>query len=89
MLHNYEVREMIAGTITFKNETVEGFIQKAIEAGEITDDYSPKELTMLLYGIVYSVMLNRRVTYHEKSLKAELTELIDKTLFRISKNQEK
>lgn len=89
LLHNYDVREKVAGTISLKNQTVEGFIKNAIAAGEIVDYYEPKELTMLLYGIVYSVMLNRRVTYHEKSLKEELTGMINKTLLGLSKNQEK
>lgn len=85
LLHNYDVREKIAGTISVKNETVEGFVRKAIEEGELVDYYEPKELTMLLYGIVYSVMLNRRVTYHEKRLKEELNDLLGKTLNGLKK----
>ena len=80
LLHNYDVREKIAGTISMKNETVEGLVRKAIEEGEIVDYYEPRELTMVLYGIVYSVMMNRRVTYHEKRLKEELNDLLNKTL---------
>lgn len=88
LLHNYDVREKIAGTISIKNETVEGFIRKAIEEGELVDYYEPKELTMLLYGIVYSVVLNRRVHYHEKRMKDELNDLLGKTLDRLRTGQD-
>lgn len=80
LLHHYNVREKIAGTISLKNETIEGLVKKAIEEGELVDYYEPKELTMLLFGIVYSVILNRRVIYHEKRMKDELNDLLGKTL---------
>lgn len=87
LLHNYDVREKIAGTISIKNETVEGFIRGAIAEGELVDYYEPRELTMLLYGIVYSVILNRRVTYHEKRMRDELNDLLGKTLDGLRKKQ--
>ncbi len=82
------MREKIAGTISIKNETVEGFIRKAIEEGELVDYYEPQELTMLLYGIIYSVVLNRRVNYHEKRMKDELNDLLGKVLDRLRTSQD-
>ncbi len=85
LLHNYHVREKITKTINLKNDTVEGLIQGAIDAGEIVDYYTAKELLLLLYGTVYSILVNRRVRYQEMDLKDELNQLLHKTLDGIRK----
>ncbi len=80
LLHNYNVREKIAGSIKLKNETVEQLAAAAIEAGEITDLYEPRELNSFIWGGVMSVLLKRRVEYHEQGYREELMQMIDKLL---------
>ncbi|MBR6222320.1 MAG: TetR/AcrR family transcriptional regulator [Lachnospiraceae bacterium] len=85
LLHNYSVREMIAGSITIKRDTVKRLIGEAIKAGEISDYFEPEELTNMLLGTMNSLLLDRRVTYHERALKDEMSELMTKMLNSVTK----
>lgn len=80
LLHNYDVREKIASSISIKRKTVEDLIAGAIEAKEITNYYSPSELATILLGSLQGILLDRRVHYHEKGLKEEISVLLSKTL---------
>ncbi len=80
LLHIYSVREMVAGSITIKRETVKKLVKQAIEAGEITDYFTPEEFADILLGTMNALLLDRRVTYHERGLKEEMSELLTKML---------
>lgn len=80
LLHNYDVREKIAGTITIKRKTVEQLTAAAIEAGEIRDLYTPKELQTIIWGAETSILLNRRVDYQRDGFKEQYMQLFDKLI---------
>ncbi len=80
LLHNYRVREKIAASINLKRQTIEDLVAAAIETGEITDCYTPWEMTSILLGSLYAILLDRRVRYHDKGLKEEISVLLNKTL---------
>lgn len=80
LLHNYDVREKIAGTVAIKRSTVEQLAAAAIEAGEISDLYTPKELQTLIWGAETSILLSRRVDFQEHGFKEQYMQLFDKLI---------
>ena len=61
----------IVNLVEFKN---------AIDNGEITDSFTPKELANNVTGMLTTHILDRRITYHKKTFKQEFMENLDKWL---------
>lgn len=86
LLHNTGTREMISTCIIERTEFLKDILEKGIEKNEITDVYEAEELANILIGIMNGIILNRRVMYHEESLKTEVMAAIDKTMNLIRVN---
>lgn len=78
LLHNVDTRDIISACIIERRHFQEELIRGAIEAGEISDKFTPEELATSLAGIGASCILSRRIAYHKKTFKQEYLELIAK-----------
>ena len=80
LLHNTGTREMISTCIIERTQFLKDILSEGIAQNEITDVYEAEELANILIGIMNGIILNRRVMYHEETLKAEVMAAIDKTM---------
>lgn len=80
LLHNVDTRQLISDCIISRNEFLQNLIEQALETEEILAVYTPEELRCLLIGIIDSIIINRRVMYHERSFQEEVMVSIEKTL---------
>ncbi|MBQ9199315.1 MAG: TetR/AcrR family transcriptional regulator [Lachnospiraceae bacterium] len=80
LLHNVNTRDKISHCITQRRKFVEELFKNAIDNGEITDAFTPKELANNATGMLTTHILDRRITYHKKTFKQEFMENLDKWL---------
>lgn len=85
LLHNTNTREIIGNCIQERNKLLLSLIEGAVTEGEINDTFSPDQLKCILLGILRNQLLDRRLTYHSKTLKEEVMESIDKILMLVKK----
>ncbi|MDD6400416.1 MAG: TetR/AcrR family transcriptional regulator [Lachnospiraceae bacterium] len=85
LLHNVDTREKIAWCITERLSFLEMLFANAIEAGEITDKFTPEELANNITGVTMSHILSRRIVYHSKSFKYEFMNNVTKWFDLIAK----
>ena len=87
LLHNTGTREMIAQCIQERSEFLTKLVQDGMDSGELRKDISAAELADILISIMNGMILNRRVMYHDVSLKQELMKIITHTLELYSTNK--
>ena len=87
LLHNTGTRELIAQCIQERSEFLTQLIQDGMDSGELRKDVSAAELADILISIMNGMILNRRVMYHDVSLKQELMKIITHTLELYSTNK--
>lgn len=80
LLHNSGTRELISQCIEEHSEFLAGLIQAGIDAGEIQAGIDARELADVLISVMNGMVLNRRVMYHDVSLKQELMKVINQML---------
>lgn len=85
LLHNTNTREIIGNCIQERNKLLLSLIEGAVTEGEINDTFSPDQLKCILLGILRNQLLDRRLTYHSKTLKEEVMESIDKILMLVKR----
>lgn len=85
LLHNVDTREKIAWCITERLAFIENLFQGAIDAGEICDIMSAATLANNLVGMLMSQILDRRISYHKRSLKEDYVENIEKWISLLKK----
>ena len=55
-------------------------IKEGLERSEIKDIFTTEELSDILISVMNGMILSRRVIQHEKSLKDEMLETVDKLM---------
>lgn len=85
LLHNTGTREIIGTCIEERNRLLQQLIEQAMQAGEINDTFTANQLKCILMGILSTQLLDRRITYHSETLKADVMESIDKILMLVRK----
>ena len=80
LLHNSGTRELVAQCIQDRSEFLIELIQAGMDSGELRKDLEARELADILISIMNGMILNRRVMYHDVSLKQELMKIITHTL---------
>lgn len=78
LLHNVNTRETIAGCIEMRNHFVRSEFEAAIEEGEITNLFTPEELSDLFFGCLDRDLLNRRIQYGDKTHNEVAKSMLDK-----------
>lgn len=85
LLHNTGTREIIGNCIEERNRLLQQLIEQAMQAGEINDTFTANQLKCILMGILSTQLLDRRITYHSETLKADVMESVDKILMLVRK----
>ncbi len=80
LLHNTETREIIGDCIEERNRILLNLIEGAYRENELRPDFSAIQLKCILMGILQTQLLDRRVTFHEQTLKDEVMGSIEKML---------
>ena len=88
LLHNSGTRELVAQCIQDRSEFLIELIQAGMDSGELRKDLEARELADILISIMNGMILNRRVMYHDVSLKQELMKIITHTLKLYSTDKE-
>lgn len=84
LLHNSGTRELISRCIEDRSLFLTELVQKGMEAGELRKGIDAREFADALISIMNGMILNRRVMYHENTLKQELMRTINKMLSLVS-----
>lgn len=66
-LHNVNTRDAIASCIEMRTGFVQKELKEAMEEGEITDVFTPEELSNLFFGNSNRDLLNRRIKNDNKT----------------------
>ena len=78
LLHNHAARDKIADCIYSRGVFLSGLFEDAIKAGEISDTFSPDELSYTVRGVFMMHIQNRRVKTLKRSFKEEYMDYLDR-----------
>ncbi len=78
LLHNHAARDKIADCIYSRGVFLSGLFEDAIKAGEISDTFSPDELSDTVRGVFMMHIQNRRVKTLKRSFKEEYMDYLDR-----------
>lgn len=77
-LHNVNTREAIGASIDMRSNFLKKEFEAAIRDNEITDTFTPEELTNIFIGSLDRDLLNRRIRYENRSHDQVAKSMLDK-----------
>ena len=84
LLHNADTRELVTSCIQDRDKVLRQLIKEGLEKNEIKNIFTTEELSDILISVMNGMILNRRVIQHEKSLKDEILQTVDKLMQMIA-----
>lgn len=80
LLHNADTRELVTSCIQDRDNVLRQLIKEGLEKNEIKNIFTTEELSDILISVMNGMILNRRVIQHEKSLKDEILQTVEKLM---------